>query len=258
MTRFALPQILPESAAGLELLRGQVLAEVEVFRARRAAKDSFTVADVAKLEYLVESQDRLHERVLAGQGVSRGRALKLGPKYDQLAVAAHEAGHAVMTLMAGGQVDHAEVLRAGRPTDLDDRVLRGNCRCVPFDFATEQQRYLIAAAGPIAQAVAMYGAWPNVQQIDGLLAGQRDADEMRKAAFATGSDRIPATVLPMVMQTWPAITRLAVQMYRDGPIGHADVCKSLGLSADRTKHPFELAAIRSGLRSVPNPSPSNT
>lgn len=253
MGRFALPPTLPESAAGLEQLHGQALAEAEVFRARRAAKDSFTVADVARLEYLVESQDRMHERVLASQGISRGRVLKLGPKYDQLAAAAHEGGHAAITLILGGQVDRVEVLRAGRPTDLDGTVLRGNCRCVPFDFAKEQQRHLIAAAGPIAQAVAMYGAWPNHQQIEGLLAGQRDADEMRKAAFATGSDRIPAAVLPMVMQVWPAITRLAVQMYHEGPIGHDDVTAALGLSKDRSQHAFELAAIRSGLRSVPVP-----
>lgn len=174
------------------------------------------------------------------------------PRAD-LSVAAHEAGHAVVSVLVGGQIDHAEVLRGGPRTDPRGRA--GFCR-QHFGLVAGQRRGEMFAAGTAAQAVALYGPRPTLAQLEALLAhNSGDREELRRLNFASGESVVTSVqeVLPLVLRVWPSIAKLAVDLDARGSIGHADVTAALGLSGDRARHPFELANIRSGLRKVPDP-----
>ncbi len=258
---FTMPDQLPSSVAELDALTAQATAEINVFSARVGANDSFTHADARRLEYLLASRDDLWEAAISLDNPSPAAAsLEAKPRQgfqlsERLAHAGHEAGHAVIAVLLGGEVDTAEVFRLEQGAPIvhrDGRQLNGHCQVVPLTTVTEARRHLVAAAGPVAEAIARFGPSPTPAQIHQVLAGQPDFDELRRYALTAGayaSDPV-REVLPLVLRCWPAIVQLAVQMDDGRAVTHADVAAALGLSADRSLHGFECANIRAGLRSV--------
>ncbi|CAN5303851.1 hypothetical protein BH11ACT6_BH11ACT6_53480 [soil metagenome] len=171
-------------------------------------------------------------------------------------VAVHEAGHAVVSVLVGAEVDVAEAF----PEGLALTNAAGYCRFEPFNPAVSQQEYLIIAAGPAAEAVSLHSASVTAQQMNavaqrGVDLSWSDGHKLRQYALTAGaifSDPL-SEVKPLVLRVWPAIAKLAVVLQDEGKIHHEQVTAALGLSKDRAAHGFELASIRAGLRGVPDP-----
>lgn len=229
---FALPDPLPKDVAELDGLRTQACRELAVFKARHTASHEFSSQDVQRAEYLLASRDKI-------DAVNSAR------------IACHEAGHAVVAVLVGGQVAAAEVFPAG-VTDRDGN--NGYCQYVPPNLAVQQHEHLIAAAGAAAEAVWVHGPRATHQHAEERLTGSHDAKFLRHCALTAGTARAVspvAEVLPLLVRCWPAVESLASQLDEHGSITHADVTATLGLSPDHNRHAFELANIRSGLQPVP-------
>ncbi|WP_016889711.1 hypothetical protein [Mycobacteroides abscessus] len=230
---FVLPDPLPKGAAELDALRTRACRELEVFKARQLAAHEFTVYDVQRVEYLLASRDKI-------DAVMRSRLSR------------HEAGHAAMAVLMGGQVASAEVLPIGT-TDDDGR--RGVCHWLPTNFAVKQRRHLVVAAGCCAEAVWEHGTQASVAHVDAKLAGKRDGEFLRHWALSNSSPSSSSPTseaLPLVRRIWPAIESLATRIEEHGEISHKHVVRALGLSHDYNRHAFELNSIRSGLRPIPD------
>lgn len=231
---FVLPDPLPKGAAELDALRTRACRELEVFKARQAASHQFSTQDVRRAEYLLSSRDKI-------DAVNAAR------------MAHHEAGHAVLAVLVGGQVACAEVFPAGQT---DDKGKDGYCQYIPPNLAVKQYEPLIAAAGAAAEAIWEHGPRATAQQADQRLIGS-DATFLRHCALTAGAGAghtvSPITeVLPLIARCWPAIESLAARLSRHEQVSHKHVVKALGLSHDYTLHPFELNNIRSGLSAIPN------
>lgn len=226
--KFSLPDPLPRQAAELRRLSAQVEAEINVFRARQAARHEFGVADLDRAKYLV-----------AGR-----KAIMAAERFDW---AVHEAGHAVLATLVGGRVKTAEITAGGPRPTADGMLQHGSCDC-EFDLVTEPSRPLVAAAGILAQAVHQHGPRPTSGQILALTVGTGDEKELRRLALTAGSPPMPTQeVLPLVIRCWQPIVKLANQIHQRGPVTHEDVAKALGLSQDPGLHAFEIANIRAGI-----------
>lgn len=229
--KFALPDQLPKGVSEIDGLRRQVGVEIDVFKARRLAKDTFSHADADRLEYLMDSRQKIN-------AVDRAR------------IARHESGHAVMSVLIGGQVVTAETYPAGFT---DDQGRNGYCDYLPGNVAVRESEHLIAAAGAVAEAVWEHGPRATHQQIEARLVGSHDAERLRLRSVTASSARSESPVseaLPLVLRCWPAIESLATVLDDRGEISHKHVVKALGLSNDHTLHPFELSSIRAGMRGV--------
>lgn len=168
---------------------------------------------------------------------------------EQFALACHEAGHAVMHVLAGGQIVSAEVFSDGGRGRSDG--MGGQCQYAPYDLATRQREYEFIAGGGVAQAVALFGRKPTDAQINHFLSLSPDGKQLRQLSIDTNVLRSPERdVLPLVLRCWPAIEQLAARIGR-GPILHKHVVEAMGLSSDHGRHPFEINSIRAGLRRVP-------
>lgn len=170
--------------------------------------------------------------------------------------AVHEAAHATIGVLCGGQVAFAEVYPAG--TEGRPAGSEGICEMTAqfWTLPVAQREALIAAAGPVAEAVFLHGPQPTSTQIDARFIGGdgSDGDRIRKIELAHGPDTSPTTeALRLVLRCWPAICALAVRIDEGRETGHRHVVDALGLSSDYTRHPFELSSIRAGLRTVPDP-----
>ena len=148
--KFALPDQLPKGVAELDGLRKQAGLEIAVFKARRDARQTFSDGDVARLVYLVGGRAAIDA-------------------VDSSRLARHEAAHAVVAVLVGGQVATAEVYPAG-VTDTEGKG--GYCQLAPWNVVVAQHEHLIAAAGAAAEAVWEHGprattnrskcVWPGV------------------------------------------------------------------------------------------------
>jgi len=92
--KFALPDRLPKGVEDLDRLWKQAGLEIEVFKARRAARETFSESDVARLEYLLAGRDKI-------DAVNSSR------------LAVHGSGHAVASVLVDGMVDAVEVYPPG-------------------------------------------------------------------------------------------------------------------------------------------------
>ncbi|MCV7300873.1 hypothetical protein H7J93_14700 [Mycobacterium barrassiae] len=261
MDLFELPAELPGTVKELDALIERASIEIDVIADFANAGRTLPADVLDHWEYLLDSRDMLREAAmtLSDQAppatVLEAKPHSTAEVSERLISAAHEAGHAAVAVVLGGEVDAAEVYRPehGDPiVHRDGRQLNGQCKVVPLTTVTEARRHLVAAAGPVAEAIARFGPSPTPAQIHQVLAGQPDFDELRRYALTAGayaSDPI-REVKPLVLRCWPAIAQLAVQMDNGRPVTHADVTAALGLSQDRSMHGFECANIRAGIRAV--------
>jgi hypothetical protein len=159
---------------------------------------------------------------------------------QHIALAVHEAGHAVVGVLYGARVEHAALAR--------DRK-SGRCEFDADSFGASPSAYRpqIAAAGALAEAVFRHGPRPTIRQIEALLNGS-DCEELRFVALSSLQPfSIPSNaVLPMVLRCWTAIGDLATELCLGHEIDHADVCAALGLTDEGGPGSLGLAMIRSG------------
>jgi hypothetical protein len=61
---------------------------------------------------------------------------------------------------------------------------------------------------------------------------------------AAGGPAAGVGITPLIERCWPAITKVAAQLFRDGEVMHEDVCEALRIPPRDNGH--HLALIRSG------------
>lgn len=229
------PDVLPEDIAALDDLGRQAGLELAVFRARMAAREVFTAADVDRVKSLVAARGRIDEARSA-------EAARLAQ------VAHHEAGHAVVAALLGGQVAAVEVYPGGVT---DDAGRGGYCTQVPASPMIEHGQHLFMAAGAASEAMHLYGRRATAAHADALLTGQ-DAEFLRGWVLtaSVSAARPTGAVMPLLRRCWPAVEVLAARLVAGEEVRHKHVLAALGVRYDDAA-PFALANIRAGLRAVP-------
>jgi hypothetical protein len=161
---------------------------------------------------------------------------------ERLAVAVHEAGHAVIGALHGATVSGLRVLSV-----VDSEGRNGFCSYKPFSGPVGAYWGRILAAGPMAEAVFRYGPQFNSGQLAALLdARHTDRDELARLAFSHGGMTVPSTeVLPLLTRCWSSVAELATRLYTHGSATHRDVLDALGVPGTSVQQ-HHAAAIRSG------------
>ena len=118
-----LPDQLPATVTELSVLESAITAEIRVFQARAEAKDEFSAEESERLEYLLDSRDkvtaeRLHAlglvNRLSNPGDALGTALQLADRLNQRAPNAlasikellSDAAHQTLSQHLNSERDH--------------------------------------------------------------------------------------------------------------------------------------------------------
>lgn len=167
-----------------------------------------------------------------------------------LAACVHEAGHAVACAILGGEVASA-VVTNGKMFGVEG--------VTTFASMPDTIDPKVTYAGVWAEARWEYGPRPTSAQLR-LLRHRNHADD--KALCASGvrdmygnpTAEARRTVPPLLDRCWPAVVRVAQQLFTTGEATHDDVCKALGLPPGDRGGPGSsaLASLRAGLRRVPS------
>lgn len=163
---------------------------------------------------------------------------------DRLAIAIHEAGHAVMGTLLGGRL-HTAVVAEGATFGLTGETV--------FDELADHFTASTAYAGPLAEARFRFGPTPRVDQVWAVLDGCGSRDQTAIVA-AVGVSRPPnsAMIAKQLTTCWSSIATVANRLYFEGEVRHADVCAALGVTDGGGPGSFQLANIKAGLqRPVP-------
>ncbi|MEU7767912.1 M50 family metallopeptidase [Nocardia sp. NPDC049190] len=156
---------------------------------------------------------------------------------ERIAVAFHEAGHAIAAVLAGGRV--TEVTLSSGPD------AHGQCQTADLPTSAEA---LVAVAGPWAAARWTTGAVPSWRDVRDELAAQ--PDDFAVVAAASPDDD-PYRVGRWLETVWPAVRELSATLYRDGRIGHRQITEALGLPLWGVETSAVAASIKSGCWSPP-------
>lgn len=163
---------------------------------------------------------------------------------DRLALAVHEAGHAVAGVVLGAELRNAYLV----PENIkmpDGR--KGEARFRARPHGTDER---IVYAGPWAEAkFAVGGRRPTQQGFNAVMATSGVHDQ--RALTAAGGTHEGAAVQPIIERCWPAVMTLAKKLYKVGEVSHEDVCAALGITDGGGYYSKQLASLRSGCRSVP-------
>ena len=159
----------------------------------------------------------------------------------RLAVAFHEAGHAVAAVLYGGRVSQAIICPAGG----DDQGRAGRTE---FDVLPEWHRPEIFYAGPWSEARHTAGRHPGPAAVRRAFTCGGHFDDL--ALIAAGGQHLGHAVTPLLTRSWPAVHRVAARLFFDGQAGHREICVALGITDDGGPGSAELAGIRAGLRGV--------
>lgn len=157
-----------------------------------------------------------------------------------LAVAVHEAGHAIAGGVLGAELRNAIVgeLRGG---------LKGQASFLDRPHGSDA---LIAFAGPWAQAKFMAGGRrPTQREFFAVLDTAGCFDQ--RVLTAAGGLHEGAAAQPILERCWPAVLTVARQLHRTGEVHHEDVCAALGITDGGGVTSVQLASIRSDCRAIP-------
>ena len=157
---------------------------------------------------------------------------------EWIAVAFHESGHAVATVVLGGRISMAVVGSDGRSGALGET----HPAHVP-----EGAMPLITFAGPWAEARWLAGRRPSTRDLFRVLDGHGCHDY--RSLQASGGTAAVSSVVPLLERCWPAITRLASRLYHPRTarlVRQPDVLAALGITDGGGPGSHELALIRSG------------
>ncbi|ANE80153.1 hypothetical protein A7U43_13250 [Mycobacterium adipatum] len=172
------------------------------------------------------------------------RATAEGARRDRLAVAVHEAGHAV-----GGVVLGAELRSAVLPPEGVE--LRGGLKGQTFfnDQAAHHDPQ-VAYAGPWAEAKFHAGGRrPTQRQFYAVMDSHGCHD--RRVLTAAGGTHEGSGVVPILHRCWPAVLTVARTLHHVGEIHQEDVLSALGVTDGGGPFSVQLASLRSGGHSVP-------
>lgn len=89
--KFKLPDQLPATVTELDELATKATAEINVFQARRAAGDEFTADEVADLEYLLDSRDKVTTERDTIAAADQSQSDKLNGLFDRVSAKKSEA-----------------------------------------------------------------------------------------------------------------------------------------------------------------------
>ncbi|BBZ64515.1 hypothetical protein [Mycolicibacterium monacense] len=166
-----------------------------------------------------------------------------------LAACVHEAGHAVACAMLGGEI-HSAVVSNGRIFGL-----QGSTTFAQLPDTIDAR---VTYAGLWAEARWEHGPRPTTAQLRHLRR-TNGHDDARLCAAATAdvygygdpSREARSAVPPLLDRAWPAVVRVAQQLFTSGEATHDDVCKALGITDGGGTGSSQIASLRAGLRSVP-------
>ena len=166
-----------------------------------------------------------------------------------LAACVHEAGHSVVCAMLGGEIRSA-VVSNGRIFGVEGMTT--------FAQLPDTIDAKVTYAGLFAEARWEYGPRPTAKQLRQLRTANHADDKALCAAgvqdmYGNPTAEARSAVPPLLQRAWPAVVRVAQQLFITGEVSHDDVCAALGLpQGDRGgQGSSALASIKAGLRSVP-------
>lgn len=107
----------------------------------------------------------------------------------------------------------------------------------------------IAYAGPWAEARFAAGGRPTRQQVMEVLASTGHRDD--RLLLASGGLHAGHNITRLLDRTWPAVIRVAQQLWSTGEATHDDVLKALGITDGGGPGSVQLSNLRAGLRAVP-------
>lgn len=179
-------------------------------------------------------------RLAAGHPAGPSALTRSGVSPTRVALALHEAGHAVVGAVYGATTELAT---------LSADSSHGLCTFTADGFGPSAHAYRphIAAAGAVAAAMLAHGPRPALHHIDRHLHGP-DRHELHTMSLSTMQPMSASllAVRPLVHQCWDAIADLATGLYFGDEISHADVCSALGLTDGGGPASMQLALLRSG------------
>ncbi|WP_373202368.1 hypothetical protein [Mycobacterium marinum] len=111
-------------------------------------------------------------------------------------------------------------------------------------------------AGVFAEARWEYGRRPTSRQL-AYLREYNSADATALCAsgvremYGNPTAEARSAVPPLLNRTWPAVVRVAQQLWRTGEATHTDVLAALGVSDGGGPGSVQLANLKAGLRRVP-------
>lgn len=164
-----------------------------------------------------------------------------------LAACVHEAGHAVACAMLGGEIRSA-VVTNGKVSGLQGFTT--------FAQLSEHIDPRVTYAGMFAEARWEYGPRPTAKQLRHLRIANSSDDRRLCAAgvqdmYGNPTAEARSTVPPLLDRAWPAVVRVAQQLFITGEATHDDVCKALGVTDGGGTGSSQIASLRAGLRTVP-------
>ncbi|KZS74744.1 hypothetical protein A4G26_22945 [Mycobacterium kansasii] len=164
-----------------------------------------------------------------------------------LAACVHEAGHAVACAMLGGEI-HSAVVSDGRIFGLQGSTT--------FTQLPETIDARVTYAGVFAEARWEYGPRPTTAQLQHLR-WTNGRDDARLCAagvremYGNPSAEARSAVPPLLDRAWPAVVRVAQQLFTSGEATHVDVLAALGVTDGGGPGSSQIASIKAGMRSVP-------
>lgn len=162
---------------------------------------------------------------------------------DRLALAVHEAGHAVAGVVLGAELRNAYLV----PENIkmpDGR--KGEARFGARPHGTDEQ---IVYAGPWAQAkFAAGGRRPTQREFYAVMATSGVHDD--RVLTAAGGIHEGAGAQPIIDHCWDAVLTVAKTLYNVGEVHEEDVLNALGVNTHRPIG-SQLSSIRSGAQAVP-------
>lgn len=232
-----------KSGAGEDLTLADVVAVEGLVAAFNTITDTIAVTGAAAEEQPAPAPTHVGITTVPNSVVAAATSTELtAADRELLERAVHEAGHAVAGALVGGRISRGYILPAGRTQD----GVTGEV--VMAEMPVGDLRGQIAYAGPWAQArFRAGGRWPTPDQLHEVMSTSGRLDRRHLCASVAGDGR---EVAELMDRCWPAVITVAKTLVRDGEIRHNHVVAALGLSEDESRHGFELASLRAGMRAV--------
>lgn len=162
---------------------------------------------------------------------------------EHLECCVHEGAHCVAGVIFGAELRTAVVIRS------KVAGVEGLTHFEPENFP-HHAKLAICYSGGYGQAKFRAGGGiPTARQIYDVFntTGCKDAASLSMA----GGEHLGHDAKPVIDRAWPAVIRVAQQLFKTGEVFQADVLRALGISDGGGFTSVQLASLRSGCRSVP-------
>lgn len=161
-------------------------------------------------------------------------------QFSRVSTSFHEAGHAVMAVLDGGQIGKA-LVSSSRWEGLAGAV-------VFSDWPLDRGPTLLAGAWAEAKWCAGGQRRPSLREVETVMAQSDDLGERSDRAKLVASGTYPGDlfgeVSELMSRCWPSVLTLAIRLFRGDELRHSDVTDALGIPAKGNG--FHRSLIRSG------------